>query len=63
MLSYNANRLIEIVKLYQSVSSMKAQLEYFQADSSEYVTNISSAINSLQVVIDELETKISGFAP
>jgi len=62
MLSYNANKLMEIVRIYQSVSSMKAQLEYYQ-ETGDYLSNTSSAIDSLQNLIEELEQNINRLAP
>ncbi len=62
MLSYNADKLIETVRMHQSISSMKAQLEHFQ-ETSEYLPQMSSSICSLQNLIEELEQKINKVSP
>ena len=62
MLNYNAGKLLETVRMYQSVLSMKAQLEHFQ-EAGDYLTNTSSTIQSLQSLINELEQKINGRVP
>jgi len=62
MLNYNATKLMETVRMYQSVSAMKTQLEHFQ-ETGEYLSSTSSAILNLQNLINELEQKINRLAP
>jgi len=61
VLNHNADKLVETVRMYQSISAMKIQLERYQE--AKYMSNMSSTICSLQTLIEELEQEINRLVP
>ena len=59
MLSHNAERVVELVKMRQSVSSMISQLEHYQENSSQYMAAMATAGNGLDSLLTSIDDELN----